>query len=267
MGPAGSGKSTYCHLMQQHLATVKRAAHVVNLDPAAEVFKYPVTIDVRELISADDVMKTLHYGPNGSLVYCMEYLLSHMEWLREQLEGFEDDYLLIDLPGQIELCTHMPIVRTIAQTLMNDLNYRVCAVYLLDAHYITDAAKFVSGALATLAVMTQLECPHLSILSKCDLLQGRKGLDRFLDLDVPDLMALLDKEMGVTPEEEAEADEDKVPEATPAPEVSAAKPATAVQPAAHPPSHKHVLAGVRAKYERLNRAIGSILEDYSMVFA
>lgn len=32
--------------------------------------------DVRELISLDDVMEELGLGPNGGLVYCMEYPFS-----------------------------------------------------------------------------------------------------------------------------------------------------------------------------------------------
>ena len=34
-------------------------------DPAAEEFKYPVSIDVRELISLEDAMEELGLGPNG----------------------------------------------------------------------------------------------------------------------------------------------------------------------------------------------------------
>jgi len=32
--------------------------------------------DIRELISLDDVMEELGLGPNGGLVYCMEYPFS-----------------------------------------------------------------------------------------------------------------------------------------------------------------------------------------------
>jgi hypothetical protein len=46
---------------------------MVNLDPAAEHFSYPVSTDIRELISLDDVMEELGMGPNGGLIYCMEY--------------------------------------------------------------------------------------------------------------------------------------------------------------------------------------------------
>lgn len=48
-------------------------------------------------------------------------------------------------------------------------NYNVCAIFLLDATFITDPAKFVSGALLSLSAMVQLELPHLNVLTKCDL--------------------------------------------------------------------------------------------------
>lgn len=59
---------------------------VVNLDPAAEKFVYDAMLDVRELVELDDVMdaEELHYGPNGGLIFCMEYLLQPdgMDWLK-----------------------------------------------------------------------------------------------------------------------------------------------------------------------------------------
>lgn len=47
MGPAGTGKSTYCKVMQEHCQNAKRTVHVVNLDPAAEAFEYDVAFDIR----------------------------------------------------------------------------------------------------------------------------------------------------------------------------------------------------------------------------
>ena len=38
IGPAGSGKSTFCDLMRSHCEALKRRVHVINLDPAAEEF-------------------------------------------------------------------------------------------------------------------------------------------------------------------------------------------------------------------------------------
>ena len=73
-GPAGAGKSTFSNALITHLHASKRMGHLVNLDPAAssESFEYQPTIDIRELISLQDVMEELEYGPNGGLVYCFE---------------------------------------------------------------------------------------------------------------------------------------------------------------------------------------------------
>jgi hypothetical protein len=46
MGPAGSGKSTFCATIQEHASTVGRTIHVGNMDPAAESFKYSTAFGV-----------------------------------------------------------------------------------------------------------------------------------------------------------------------------------------------------------------------------
>jgi adenylate kinase family enzyme len=50
MGPAGSGKSTYCDYIVKHCEILHRSVRVINLDPAAEHFLYPVSADIRDLI-------------------------------------------------------------------------------------------------------------------------------------------------------------------------------------------------------------------------
>lgn len=107
MGPAGTGKSTYCTTIQSHCAAIRRPnVHVINLDPAAEeeVIAYQPSADICELISVEDVVEEIGLGPNGALVYCMEYLEKNLEWLEEVVEELGDDpYVIFDLPGQIEL--------------------------------------------------------------------------------------------------------------------------------------------------------------------
>lgn len=71
-GPAGSGKSTFCSSIITHAASLNRNIHLFNLDPAADKFEYPPTIDIRDLISLQDVMEEMEFGPNGGLIYCFE---------------------------------------------------------------------------------------------------------------------------------------------------------------------------------------------------
>lgn len=54
----------------------------MNLDPANDVLPYQADIDISDLITISDVMDTLKLGPNGGLVYCMEYLEKNIDWLK-----------------------------------------------------------------------------------------------------------------------------------------------------------------------------------------
>lgn len=73
-GPAGAGKTTFSNSFLTHLRASKRTGNLVNLDPAVnpESFEYEPVIDIKDLVSLDDVMGELGYGPNGGLVYCFE---------------------------------------------------------------------------------------------------------------------------------------------------------------------------------------------------
>jgi len=73
-GPAGAGKSTFTGAFLNHLRIARRTAHLVNLDPAASPTSFEVepAIDIKDLVSLEDVMSELEYGPNGGLVYCFE---------------------------------------------------------------------------------------------------------------------------------------------------------------------------------------------------
>lgn len=55
---------------------------MVNLDPANDILPYQADIDISDLITISDVMDTLKLGPNGGLVYCMEYLEKNIDWLK-----------------------------------------------------------------------------------------------------------------------------------------------------------------------------------------
>jgi len=200
-GPAGSGKSTFCSSLLAHAQTIKRPMHLFNLDPAAEKFDYQPSVDIKDLVSLDEVMEDLEFGPNGGLIYCFEYLLENTDWLEDALGEFEDDFLVIDCPGQIELYTHFPIMSRFVEVLQK-LNFRLCTTYLLETQFMEDRSKFFSGVMSAMSCMINLELPHINLLSKMDLVKShmvgskrRKNLDRFLD---PDPLLLVDEVNAVT---------------------------------------------------------------------
>ncbi len=79
---------------------------------------YDYDIDIRDLITSDDIQEELEFGPNGGLVYAMEYFGEHLNtWFREQIEEYQTDseYFLFDCPGQIELYVHHPVMRSVVE--------------------------------------------------------------------------------------------------------------------------------------------------------
>ncbi|KAL2006167.1 hypothetical protein VTN00DRAFT_9821 [Thermoascus crustaceus] len=236
MGPAGAGKTTFCNALIQHLQNTRRSCFYVNLDPAAETFSYEPDLDIRELITLEDVMEELGLGPNGGLIYCFEFLMQNLDFLTQALDPLSEEYLIIfDMPGQIELYTHIPILPSLVSFLSRagPLNINLCAAYLLESTFVIDKAKFFAGTLSAMSAMIMLEMPHVNILSKMDQIKnvvGRRELKRFTNVDVQ----LLQDDQGDP--EAAEGD---------------------------PSSKDLVMSG--SSFKQLNRAVAQLIDDFSMV--
>lgn len=235
MGPAGAGKTTFSNSLIQHLQSTRRSCFYVNLDPAAEHFAYQPDLDIRELITLEDVMEELGLGPNGGLIYCFEFLLQNLEFLTEALDPLSEEYLIIfDMPGQIELYTHIPLLPSLTQFLSRQgpLNINLCAAYLLESTFVVDKAKFFAGTLSAMSAMLMLEIPHVNILSKMDQVKdmvSRRELRRFANVDVQ----LLQKD-----EEDVAA-------------------------SANPMEKDALMSG--GSFNQLNRAVAQLIDDFSMV--
>jgi len=241
MGPAGAGKSTFCSALISHLRANRRSAIYINLDPAATSFVYEPDIDIKELISLDDVMEEMGLGPNGGLIYCFEFLLENLDFLTDPLETVTEEYLIIiDMPGQIELYTHVPIVPALVRHLSRgSLNVQMCAAYLLEATFVVDRAKFFAGTLSAMSAMLMLEMPHINVLSKMDLVKdtmGKRELKRFINPTVELL------------------------EDDPANRVALDRPGDAEQA---PNTAENLTGG--SSFGRLNKAVAQLIEDYGMV--
>ncbi|MCJ1483297.1 ATP binding protein [Schaereria dolodes] len=239
MGPAGAGK---------HLRNNKRSCYYVNLDPAADKFDYQPDLDIADLITLEDVMEEMGLGPNGGLIYCFEFLLENLDFLTEAIDPLTEEYLIIiDMPGQIELYTHIPVVPALVRhlTRTGSLNVSLCATYLLESTFVVDRAKYFAGTLSAMSAMIMLEVPHVNVLSKMDLIKGsvpRKQLKRFLDPDT----SLLDDDP---------TDSDAA--------IASAAQTRGVAAAADPLASESLMAG--GSFKRLNRAVAQLIDDFSMV--
>ncbi|KDR16578.1 GPN-loop GTPase 2 [Zootermopsis nevadensis] len=198
IGPPGSGKTTYCHAVSKFLESIGRKVAIVNVDPANDTLIYKAAVDISQLIKLEDAMNSLTLGPNGGLLFCIEFLEKNMNWLLQQLSNYKGHYFLFDCPGQVELYTHHSSMKNITANLLK-YGFHLCSVHLVDAHYCSDPGKFISALLLSLSTMLQMELPHINVLSKIDLVlqYGDKmqfGIDFYTEvLDLGYLLESLDE--------------------------------------------------------------------------
>ncbi|KAI9679469.1 MAG: hypothetical protein M1817_005491 [Caeruleum heppii] len=169
IGPPGSGKSTYCNGMHQFMSAIGRKCSVVNLDPANDQTSYPCALDVRELVTLDEIMADEQLGPNGGVLYALEELEHNFDWLErglKKLGGWTIRY-----------------------------EPRLVVLHLTDSYSLTLPSLYISTLLLSLRAMLQMDLPHLNVLTKIDKLSSYAPLAFNLDFytEVQDLTYLLPK--------------------------------------------------------------------------
>ena len=248
IGPPGSGKTTYCNGLQHYFSLINRPCAVVNLDPANGAPPYECAVSVDELITVDEAMRELNLGPNGSMVYCMEYVAKNLDWLHDRVMPLvrEGKYVLFDLPGQVELFnTHDALKDIVGAITGPGWDLRVCTVHLVDSHLCADPSKYVAALMLSLSSMLHLETPHVNVLSKVDLMDKYGDLDFNLEYyaDVMDLRYLADRIL----------------------DGSGGDGATSSGAAATSSSSRGGSGFFRRRYGKLTRGLCELVEDFSLV--
>ncbi|KAL8801596.1 MAG: hypothetical protein Q9200_006900 [Gallowayella weberi] len=192
IGPPGSGKSTYCDGMHQFLSAIGRKCSIVNLDPANDHTSYPCALDIRSLVTLEEIMADEELGPNGGVLYALEELENNVDWLRTGLEGLGEDYILFDCPGQVELFTHHESLRNVFFGIQK-MGYRLVALHLVDSYCLTLPSLYISTLLLSLRSMLQMDLPHLNVLTKIDKIASYGPLPFDLEFytevqDLPDIV-------------------------------------------------------------------------------
>jgi GTPase SAR1 family protein len=184
IGAPGSGKTTYIKTMKDFYSKCGRKTLSINLDPANDNKNAIFDIDIRQLINLEDVQKNLKLGPNGSFLYCINFLNENISWLEKQInqEKYSDYfYYLIDTPGQIEIFTVSPEFKNICDYLVNQkkLNIKLCCVNLIECINICDMPKYLFSIFSVLNSMINLALPQVNFISKCDLIKQLKATHQF----------------------------------------------------------------------------------------
>ena len=187
IGPPGSGKTTYVAAMAELLRSLGRKVAIVNLDPGNENMTYTSDVDIADLVQVEDVMDQMKLGPNGGLMFAMEFVRTNMDWLDSRLGQLHlSSYIIFDCPGQVELYTVDNNMKEIISHLTSPAqDYRLTCVNLVDSHHCSDPSKFISVCLTSLTAMLQISLPHVNLLSKVRLSVSRSKLSFFFSSGGP----------------------------------------------------------------------------------
>ena len=167
IGTAGSGKSTLTSSFKQWTEFRGVDAITVNLDPGAENLPYVPDVDIRDWISLKEVMDSHGLGPNGAQIACADMLALNTPDIKESINSFKTNYVLMDTPGQLELF----VFRESGKYIMKFLNpQRSIVAYLIDHALAKTASGFVSQLLLSLTTNFRLNQSQINILSKSDML-------------------------------------------------------------------------------------------------
>ena len=171
IGTAGSGKTILTYAFQQWMNTQGFDAITVNLDPGVEYLSYSPDVDIRDWLVLTDIMKEQNLGPNGAQIACADMLAFKIAEVKDILEGFKTDYILIDTPGQLELFTF----RKSSTYIVNQLGAeRSVMVFMFDPFIAKSPSGFISQMMLSATTQFRFPIPTINVLSKTDMLEDQE---------------------------------------------------------------------------------------------
>lgn len=172
-GFAGCGKSTFVACSKNYLEAKKKKVYIVNLDPAVKHLDYKPDLDIRDTVSYENLMESMSLGPNGAIMVALNLFVAKIDEIYKILEKqrWNNDYIFIDIPGQIEIFTWSASGDIISECLTKIFEKR-SIYYLIDGSKMSDVEGKTFNILHACSVYYRAKTiPMTIIYTKCDLLE------------------------------------------------------------------------------------------------
>ena len=172
LGMAGSGKSTLMQRINAHLRNPRRSndksIYSINLDPAVREVNYKCNIDIRDTVDYKEVMKQYNLGPNGGIMTSLNLFTTKFDQVLGLISKRKDenDYILIDTPGQIEIFTWSASGAIITDAIASEVPTVIG--FVVDTPRTMAPATFMSNMLYACSILYKTRLPLLLIFNKTD---------------------------------------------------------------------------------------------------
>jgi GPN-loop GTPase len=175
LGPAGSGKSHMTASLFEWMNNSEFDVITVNLDPAVVRLPYYPSVDVREFVSYEEIVDKYQLGPNGGIVAAMDQVAIHMDEIIDEINEFGAEYVIMDLPGQMEAFAF----RSSGPVIMNQLRHEnnLGGIFLIDPVLCNSASSFISILLFGVSISYRLNTSSKFMISKADVVSEER-IDR-----------------------------------------------------------------------------------------
>ncbi|MDH5402743.1 MAG: ATP/GTP-binding protein [Candidatus Heimdallarchaeota archaeon] len=173
LGPAGSGKSHLTASLYSWMNLVGLDVITLNLDPAVVRLPYAPDIDVRNFVDYNELVEKYELGPNGGIIVAMDHVALAIDDIIDEMRTFGAEYVLIDLPGQIETVAF----RSSGSVIINELSRgnQMAGLFLIDPTLCLTASSFISVLLFGISINYRLKTPINYLISKSDLLSDERA--------------------------------------------------------------------------------------------
>jgi GTPase SAR1 family protein len=182
IGMAGSGKTTLIQRLVSYLHSIKNAPYVLNLDPAVLKVPYGANIDIRDTVDYKGVMKSYGLGPNGAILTSLNLFTTKFDQVLDLIEKKDQEYILWDTPGQIEIFTWSASGAIITEALASA--HPTVLVYVLDTPRSSSPITFMSNMLYACSILYKTKLPFLVVFNKTDVVGCDFALEWMKDFEV-----------------------------------------------------------------------------------
>ncbi|RLE49606.1 MAG: GTPase [Candidatus Methanomethylicota archaeon] len=196
LGTAGSGKSTLTDVLSEKLEDWDFDVVTLNLDPGVSWLPYAPDVDIRDYINIDAIMRDYQLGPNGALVAAVDMSINKVNEIKEELEQYNPDIVLVDTPGQMELFAYRNSGLIISSALTQG-DFSI--VFLVDSIFANRASDFLSALLLSSSIQSRFQVPQINAVSKIDILpkETAEKLNKWVDEPETLLEELISEEEGL----------------------------------------------------------------------
>jgi hypothetical protein len=184
IGTAGSGKSALTMKLSELLYDAGWNAVRLNLDPGVQQLPYTPDVDVRDYVDLNQITEQYGLGPNGALIAATDILVTKIDDIKTEVESFDADYVLVDTVGQMEVFAY----RSSGLLFVTALSTKSVVVHLIDALLAKTPASFVSMVLLGASLKVRFPVPHITVLSKTDLI-SEDEIERICKWSNPEFLA------------------------------------------------------------------------------